>query len=105
MALPWAEASRHALLWGDSNAEHLLPLLDRAGRRAGLTIALLRPCLPELEEGRPVGEWPLDSRYVEAFSRLRQAMLTRLADDTVFDTVLLAARWSNLARVLHPPGT
>ena len=40
----WRTAAGRGVVWGDSHAEHLLPLLDLAGRKSGRAIALFCDC-------------------------------------------------------------
>jgi SGNH domain-containing protein/acyltransferase-like protein len=37
---PWESAAGHAVIWGDSNAAHFMPLLDVAGRQQNVSISL-----------------------------------------------------------------
>jgi peptidoglycan/LPS O-acetylase OafA/YrhL len=37
---PWDSAAAHAVIWGDSNAGHFMPLLDVAGRQQNVSISV-----------------------------------------------------------------
>ncbi|WP_281407834.1 SGNH hydrolase domain-containing protein, partial [Mesorhizobium sp. M2E.F.Ca.ET.209.01.1.1] len=41
---PWGKARHHAVLWGDSHAEHLAPLFDAAGQHENTAFFLYRAC-------------------------------------------------------------
>jgi peptidoglycan/LPS O-acetylase OafA/YrhL len=47
----WSTASTRAIVWGESHAEHLLALLDVAGRKAGVSVALVKGCPPIIKQG------------------------------------------------------
>ena len=38
---PWDSAAAHAVIWGDSNASHFMPLLDVAGRQQNVSISVV----------------------------------------------------------------
>lgn len=43
---PWASAKYKALLWGDSHAEHFVPLLNEAGQETDTSFVILYGCAP-----------------------------------------------------------
>jgi peptidoglycan/LPS O-acetylase OafA/YrhL len=97
---PWASAKGHAIIWGDSNAEHFLPLLNWAGRQDGVAIALVNPCPAIVRAGGVERYWPTIPDYSEQCGRMRSSVLDLLRRDPSIGLVLLSARWSNLPDVL-----
>ncbi|MEO0619290.1 MAG: acyltransferase family protein [Pseudomonadota bacterium] len=47
---PYETAARKAVVWGDSHAEHLMPILDVLGKKYDTSIVLLRTCSPAYDE-------------------------------------------------------
>jgi len=48
---PWDNAIGHAVIWGDSNAAHFMPMLDAAAHRQNVSISLLSSCAPMVATG------------------------------------------------------
>ena len=77
VGVDWRTANTRALLWGDSHAEHLLPLIHLAARRAQISVALVRSCPPIIRAGG-VQRWSDEPRYSEGCARdngVTEAML------------------------------
>ncbi len=90
----WRTAASKGVIWGDSHAEHLLPLLDLAGRQTGRSIALFGDCPPiYYEEGlkRHVAGFP---QYDAACTAQRSHFLDLLKSSPEIEFVLVASRWS-----------
>jgi peptidoglycan/LPS O-acetylase OafA/YrhL len=89
----WGTAAGMGVVWGDSHAEHLLPLLDLAGRKTGRSITLFGDCPPIFyKEGlkRYIPASPeYDSSCVE-----RAHFIDVLKSSPEIEFVILAARWS-----------
>ncbi|OYX66112.1 MAG: hypothetical protein B7Y95_23850 [Rhizobiales bacterium 32-66-11] len=86
----WARAKTRGVIWGDSHAEHLMHLLDVAGRKTGTAVALLRIC-PAIfsEDGlrrKPVGLPP-------ECERTYRATLAMLKANPQINLVMLASNW------------
>lgn len=90
----WKTAAGKGVIWGDSHAEHLLPLLDLAGRKTGRAIALLGDC-PAIYHDRglkrAVAGFP---DYDSACSGQRARFLDLIKSSPEIAFVMLAARWS-----------
>ncbi|ESY68896.1 acyltransferase [Mesorhizobium sp. LNHC232B00] len=93
---PWEKAARHAVLWGDSHAEHLAPLFDSAGKGENTAFFLYRPCPAAFGEGvhRDFPDFP---GYRESCSLSRKAAVGMLRQRTDIDLVVLSSAWTSLA--------
>ena len=92
-----ADARRTMVVWGDSQGDHLLPLLDKIGRRHGFAVvARTRPaCRPLAGEFGPVGIVVRTSRIIADCARFNAAVteeLTTLAQEGAA-VVVIASRW------------
>jgi peptidoglycan/LPS O-acetylase OafA/YrhL len=89
----WETAAK-GVIWGDSHAEHLLPLIDLAGRDTGRAIALFGDCPPIYYDGglrRVVGGFP---NYDAACTAQRARYLGLLRSSPELEFILVASRWS-----------
>ena len=91
----WKSARHRAIIWGDSLAEHLAPVLDFAGRRAGVSIALAYACAAITEPGAPrtVGA-DLTPRHDRWCDLARDRVLSLITERNEIDIVLLSTTWS-----------
>ena len=90
----WETAAAKGAIWGDSHAEHLLPLLDLAGRETGRSIALFGDCPPIYYDGglkRVIAGFPNYDSLCTA-QRARYFELLRSSPEIEF--VAVASRWS-----------
>ncbi|HEY6258260.1 MAG TPA: acyltransferase family protein [Xanthobacteraceae bacterium] len=94
VGVAWETAAGKGVIWGDSHAEHLLPLLDLAGRKSGRAIALFGDC-PAIyyDQGlkRDVAGYP---NYDTACSAQRARYIDLIKSSPEIEFVFLAARWS-----------
>ena len=101
---PWETASRRAIIWGDSNAEHFIPLFDIAGRAQDVSIALIGPC-PGIINNKDVKTIYAGSpQYSEQCGQQQKSVLQMLHDRPDINLVILSARWSSLAGCLYGAG-
>lgn len=101
----WEEASSRALIWGDSHAEHLMPLLDAAGRQTDTAILLFRACPAIISESGIRREYPGYPAYNKACDESRARAVRILNSEPEIDTVLLAAAWPYLVGRIHRDGS
>ena len=98
----WQSTSRHAMVWGDSNAEHLLPLLDDVGKATETAIIAVFPCppiiSPKLAQSALSKRCLIITRNADCSGIRLRAYLAR---DPSVTTILMAARWSNLPVALY----
>jgi hypothetical protein len=89
----WGTAASHGVVWGDSHAEHLLPLLDLAGRETDSAIALFGDCPPIFYQGGLRRYIPASPDY-DASCALRGHFFDVLKSSPDIGFIILAARWS-----------
>lgn len=85
----WDRAATHGILWGESHAEHLLPLVHLAALQANTSIALMRECPPIIRRGgvQRRGDTP---RYSENCARRNAATEVMLRASPDITVVLLS---------------
>jgi hypothetical protein len=99
----WATARHRAIIWGDSLAEHLAPILDYAGRKAGVSIALAYACAAITQEGAPRHvAADLTPRYEKWCDAARARVLSLISGNNEIDAVLLSTSWSFMWPLLDP---
>jgi peptidoglycan/LPS O-acetylase OafA/YrhL len=96
----WAGAAAKGVIWGDSHAEHLMPLLDIAGRQTGRSITLFGDCPPIFYGGGLKRYIPASPEY--DFSCTERAhFIDVLKASPEIEFVMLAARWSAYLSVTY----
>ncbi|QTL05233.1 acyltransferase [Aquabacter sp. L1I39] len=97
----WRTASTRGIVWGDSHAEHLMHLLDEAGRRTNTAIALVRACPAVFsQEGlrrAPAGLPPICATSYDS----TRAMLKASPDIRL---VILASAWNFMPDAIYRAG-
>jgi peptidoglycan/LPS O-acetylase OafA/YrhL len=96
----WRTAASVGVIWGDSHAEHLLPLLDLAGRRTGRSIALFGDCPPIFYNGGLRRYIPASPEYDSSCSD-RARFIEVLKSSPEVEFIILAARWSAYLSVTY----
>ncbi|MFY9953677.1 acyltransferase family protein [Bradyrhizobium sp.] len=93
----WKTARHRAIIWGDSLAEHLAPVLDVAGRKTDTSIALAYACAAITQSGAPRNiAADLTPRYEDWCDASRTRVLSLITGANEIDTVLLSTSWSFL---------
>jgi hypothetical protein len=101
----WETATHHALVWGDSNAEAILPLLDVAARRANTSTALVNPCVAVIGGAFQV-HLPLAPTHSSYCIESRKAVLRLLSSNSLsIDLVIIASSWMGLPEYLVRAGS
>jgi hypothetical protein len=96
----WETAAGKGVIWGDSHAEHLMPLLDLAGRQTGRSITLFGDCPPIFHDGGLRRYIPASPEY--DFSCAERAhFVDVLKSSPEIEFVILAARWSAYLAVTY----
>ena len=98
LGAPRATAAQHAVLWGDSQAEHFAPLLDVVGREIGLSIMLYRNCPAVIDGIRYFRHRAQAPHYSTRCGNKRAAMLNWLKSNRVI--VILASQWMGVEQEL-----
>jgi peptidoglycan/LPS O-acetylase OafA/YrhL len=93
-------AAGMGVVWGDSHAEHLLPLLDLAGRESGRSIALFGDCPPIFYQGGLKRYIPASPEY-DSSCVDRAHFLDVIKASPEIEFVILAARWSAYLAVTY----
>lgn len=102
---PWNDARYRIVLWGDSHAEHLAPLLEQAVQAhpaEDVSVMLYRSC-PAMVDGEQVPMYGEDDLY-NARCRSLQRTLWRFlaAADHGVDQIVLASSWRSLLAHMDP---
>jgi peptidoglycan/LPS O-acetylase OafA/YrhL len=95
-----AKAVSRGVIWGDSHAEHLLPVLDVAGRRSGRAIRLFGDCPPIFHNGGLRRYIPASPDYDSSCSE-RAHYIELIKSSPELEFVILAARWSAYLEVSY----
>ena len=96
---PWKSARHHAILWGDSNAVSILPLISLVAARHDTSVALVDTCPAILHKGVLQRYWPELPTYNQYCEASRSAVLRMLDGPVHIDLAILAASWSSLAEL------
>lgn len=91
---PWDATKQKGIIWGDSHAEHLLPVLDAAAKDKKLSIALYRGCLPVIDKDRLRFDNAGAPNFVEDCNNSRLNTIRFIKENKDIRFVLLSARWS-----------
>lgn len=101
-----ADRGAMAVLWGDSNAYHFIPMLAAAGRAQGIRVLprASGDCRPYTHTTPPAVRATKELDFAENCARFNQAVLDSLPalKKSGATTVILAARWSAWPRYLRP---
>jgi peptidoglycan/LPS O-acetylase OafA/YrhL len=91
---PW-ETSRKGILWGDSHAQHLAPIIEAIAKQQGISFVLQDAC-PSALGGHVHRRWDDQPNYQQTCSAGRANTLKALAQQDI-EFVILAAAWTTLA--------
>src|ERR1700733_7688239 len=72
---PWDSAAGHAVIWGDSNAAHFMPMLDVAARQQNVSISLLGNCAAIIGDGYLTFDWAPHLRSCDRQNRVAKDVL------------------------------
>jgi len=90
---PWKTAAKHAVIWGDSHAKHILPILDAPAREQNLSIAFWSGCPPFIDNESIQREKRNAPAYSENCARTRRDLLKYLEAEPI-DLVILSNAWA-----------
>jgi peptidoglycan/LPS O-acetylase OafA/YrhL len=96
----WGAATGRGVIWGDSHAEHLLPLLQLAGERTRRSIALFGDCPPIFHKAGLKRYIPASPEYDASCSE-RARYIDVLKSSPEIEFIILAARWSAYLSVTY----
>lgn len=101
---PWDEATTKGILWGDSHAEHMAPLVEAATAGKPFSFILYREC-PAALGGAVNREWKEVPWYSNRCSSTRNEMIKFLNSHSEVNLVILSASWTNLGNVVSQDGS
>jgi hypothetical protein len=101
---PWATASKHAVLWGDSHAKHLLSIVDIPAREQNLSILHWGGCPPFIDNESLQRQKLNNPRYSENCAQSRRALLDWLAKTSGVDLVIISNAWPQFPNALYGDG-
>ena len=94
---PWGTASERIILWGDSHAEHMAPLLQVYAAKHNASVVLYRACSPAFDNKQFIPSHFEYPDYDVACGRAHDAVVSLAANDSQIDEVVLASSWSSVA--------
>jgi peptidoglycan/LPS O-acetylase OafA/YrhL len=94
VGVPWKNASKRAILWGDSHARHLLPLLDVVAREQDMSVLYWSGCPPFIGDSSLKRSKLRNPRYFEDCSRTQRELLDYVAKTPEIDLVIIADAWA-----------
>ena len=97
---PSETASARAVIWGDSNAGHFMPMLDVAAHRENVSIQLLGSCPPVVATGYALRYLTNSPSYMASCDTLRGPVMNALKSKDI-DMVILAAAWAGVTFSLY----
>jgi peptidoglycan/LPS O-acetylase OafA/YrhL len=101
---PWESASTKGMLWGDSHAEHMAPIVEAAAKGTSSSFILYRACPAPLgEHVRRV--WKEVPDYVANCISWRTAAIKFLHDRPDVNLVIFSAAWTSLVNLVSQDGT
>ncbi|MBZ9851953.1 acyltransferase [Mesorhizobium sp. CA14] len=92
----WRNAAHHAIVWGDSHAEHLAPLFDAVGKREDTAFFLYRACPAAFGDGVH-RDFPEQPNYQEICASSRKTVRSMLEQREDIDLVVLSSAWTSLS--------
>jgi peptidoglycan/LPS O-acetylase OafA/YrhL len=91
----WNEATNHAVIWGDSSAAQLLPILHAAAQRHDFAITMVGGCSPIISL-RVKLHVPAASKYNEKCDEMRKEAILSINNMPNISLVILASSWSGV---------
>lgn len=96
----WDVAETKVILWGDSHAEHMAPLLEQSIKKQNVSVILYRHC-PPIFGGRIKYHRPNLPSYAERCKSSREQMLKALETELSPDYIVLSASLATKAKFLY----
>lgn len=101
---PWIDGTAKVALWGDSNAEHLAPLIELVARRDNIAATLRRVCAAVLSEDVIYDVPEYGPTYNPGCQHANARFVEFLQATKDIKTVVISASWESLARSLKGRG-
>jgi peptidoglycan/LPS O-acetylase OafA/YrhL len=93
---PWVNGSEKAVLWGDSIAGSVAPLMENSAKRAGVAVLLYQHCHPVLDGETVYTDYVSGPDHNPYCGRTRAALFHELAISPDIKTVILSASWQEM---------
>jgi len=99
---PWGSGAVLAILWGDSHAAHLTPLLDLAAKRQGLTVLFWKGCAPSIDD-RTLRrkKQAVQGDYSSKCGKGRKTILDFVRANPSVRLVIIANAWPSYPKTVH----
>src|SRR5262249_23674150 len=94
---PWAQASTKVLLWGDSHAQHLTPIIQAAISALPASVVLDGDC-PAALGGHVFERYPDRPEYPARCADVRARAISLLKDHPEINLVVLSAAWRRISQ-------
>jgi len=103
---PWSGNDRWAVLWGDSHAAHLAPLLDLPAKKQGISIIRWKGCAPFIDD-RTLGrrEHMSGGEYSTTCGKTRKVLLDFIRVNPNVKLVIIANAWPSYASRVYVADT
>lgn len=101
---PWESAPIKGVLWGDSHAQHMAPMIEAAAEGGAVSFLLYEACPAIIGEGirRNI---PANPQYTANCARLRAKALDWLRSHPEIRLVVLASAWAPLPALVTQNGS
>jgi peptidoglycan/LPS O-acetylase OafA/YrhL len=97
---PWKPGVRKAMLWGDSNAEMLAPIVEVGASAAGVSVASVKYCPAVLDGDATRRRSEPNAGYNAQCHKIYREVFEALASEHDIQTVILAGSWNYLLPAL-----
>jgi peptidoglycan/LPS O-acetylase OafA/YrhL len=104
VGVPWANATKRGVLWGDSHARHLAPLLDIPAHKQGLSLVLWRGCPPFIDNDKIRRNPRKNAEFSGRCAQSRRQILDWIAKTPGIDLAIIANRWAAFPDKLYDEG-
>lgn len=94
--VPWETATTRAILWGDSHAEHLAPLLEPLALASNTAVVIYNGCTPYVDGVHVFRYYPRTPAFNPACARLFANGVGILKSNPDIDLVIFSAAWANV---------
>ena len=90
-ARSWNEPGEKALLWGDSNAQQLAPMLSEVAKERGVSVALYEQCPANIDGEKTAGNYPDD--WNERCRKHRSELWPMIEATPDIRTIVIGGSW------------
>ncbi len=91
--VPWKDASRRIILWGDSHAEQIAPLLGEIAKEHKLSVLLFKACPPYVNGDEVFRKHKNPRRATAGCKESRSKGLDYIENDPLVKLVIFTAAW------------